>query len=76
MICAHGLSRNSLDFDHVARILAGTGKYHVYAFDTVGRGESEWLHKDSSEYYDYPLYTRDILNFLQHLQLEVRALTL
>jgi pimeloyl-ACP methyl ester carboxylesterase len=68
---AHGLSRTSLDFDHFAHLLAATGKYHVYAFDTVGRGESDWLDPQSAEYYDMPVYVNDILNLLKHLNLEV-----
>ena len=70
-MCAHGLSRNSLDFDGFARVLAATNKYHVYAFDTVGRGESDWLAQESAEYYDMPVYVRDILNLFKHLNIEV-----
>lgn len=40
-ICVHGLSRNSRDFDFLARALQPSCR--VVCMDVVGRGDSEWL---------------------------------
>lgn len=42
VICAHGLTRNSRDFDFLAHYLAQRGM-RVIAPDLPGRGRSEWL---------------------------------
>lgn len=55
LVCAHGLTRNSRDFDHLARALAWD--YRVICVDVAGRGKSEWL--ESPELYGYPLYVSD-----------------
>jgi pimeloyl-ACP methyl ester carboxylesterase len=47
VICVHGLSRNSRDFDFLARDLARDRR--VVCMDVAGRGESEWL-ADKSDY--------------------------
>ena len=54
-ICVHGLSRNSRDFDFLARALQSSCR--VVCMDVVGRGESEWL-ADSSAY-NFDTYTAD-----------------
>lgn len=41
LICVHGLSRNSRDFDMLASHLSKD--YRVIAPDIVGRGQSDWL---------------------------------
>lgn len=41
IICLHGLTRNSSDFDALARRLAAGGD-RVLAFDQRGRGRSQW----------------------------------
>ena len=41
VVCVHGLSRNSRDFDFLARDLAR--ECRVVCPDVVGRGDSEWL---------------------------------
>ena len=46
-ICVHGLSRNSRDFDFLARDLARDSR--VVCMDVAGRGESEWL-ADKADY--------------------------
>ncbi len=52
VVCVHGLTRNSRDFDALARVLAAD--YRVICPDVVGRGHSQWLsHKQD---YGYPLY--------------------
>lgn len=48
VFCAHGLSRNSRDFDPLASALAATRR--VVCPDLVGRGRSDWL-RDPSEYH-------------------------
>jgi pimeloyl-ACP methyl ester carboxylesterase len=45
--CVHGLSRNSHDFDPLARVLAA--RRRVVCPDLVGRGRSDWLH-DPTDY--------------------------
>jgi pimeloyl-ACP methyl ester carboxylesterase len=47
VVCVHGLSRNSRDFDFLARNLASHCR--VICMDVVGRGDSEWL-ADKSDY--------------------------
>lgn len=47
VVCVHGLSRNSRDFDFLARSLARDCR--VVCPDVVGRGDSEWL-GDKSDY--------------------------
>ena len=47
VVCVHGLSRNSRDFDFLARYLARDCR--VVCPDVVGRGDSEWL-ADKSDY--------------------------
>jgi len=47
VLCVHGLSRNSRDFDFLARDLARDCR--VVCMDVAGRGESEWL-ADRADY--------------------------
>ncbi len=47
VVCVHGLSRNSRDFDFLAQELARDCR--VICPDVVGRGDSEWL-QDKGEY--------------------------
>jgi pimeloyl-ACP methyl ester carboxylesterase len=47
VICVHGLSRNSRDFDFLAGALAD--RCRVICPDVVGRGASDWL-SDKSDY--------------------------
>jgi pimeloyl-ACP methyl ester carboxylesterase len=47
VVCVHGLSRNSRDFDYLARELARDCR--VICPDVVGRGDSEWL-QDKGDY--------------------------
>ena len=53
VVCVHGLTRNSRDFDFLARRLASKGM-RIVAPDLPGRGKSEWVptHAD----YATPLY--------------------
>ncbi len=57
ILCVHGLTRNSRDFDRLAETLAEQGA-RVICPDIVGRGRSDWL---ASPYlYGYPQYLADV----------------
>lgn len=58
VICVHGLTRNSHDFDYLAPAIAALHQYVVYSVDVVGRGRSDYLTADSGENYGYPLYIK------------------
>jgi pimeloyl-ACP methyl ester carboxylesterase len=53
VLCVHGLTRNSRDFDYLARRLAQRG-LRVLAPDLPGRGRSDWVPKAAD--YATPLY--------------------
>src|SRR5258708_36835511 len=57
VVCVHGLTRNSRDFDGLAASLAHRG-CRVACMDVVGRGERAWLHAKTasslSELLTYP----------------------
>jgi len=55
VVCVHGLTRNSRDFDALARSLASDCR--VVCMDVVGRGDSEWLSDPAG--YGFPLYEAD-----------------
>ena len=55
VICVHGLTRNSRDFDMLAADLAS--RCRVVCVDVVGRGKSDWL--EHKEDYGFPLYLAD-----------------
>ncbi|MQX35596.1 alpha/beta fold hydrolase [Roseospira navarrensis] len=58
VLCVHGLSRNSHDFDELGQTLAEAGGRHTLACDVLGRGQSDWL-ADSSGY-QVPNYVGDM----------------
>lgn len=64
LICVHGLSRNSRDFDYLANSLASD--FHVICPDIVGRGRSSWLSNPLG--YDIPHYIIDIQILLKKFQ--------
>lgn len=55
VVCMHGLTRNSRDFDYLANSLAG--QCRVVSMDVAGRGESDWL--EFKEDYGFALYQSD-----------------
>jgi pimeloyl-ACP methyl ester carboxylesterase len=55
VICVHGLTRNSRDFDYLAADLARHCR--VVCMDVVGRGDSDWL-EDKGDY-GFALYQAD-----------------
>ncbi len=65
--CIHGLTRNSRDFDSLARHLASL-EYRVIAVDVVGRGNSAWL-SDPVQYV-VPTYAAQLVQFVQLLEIE------
>ncbi|MBM3525301.1 MAG: alpha/beta hydrolase, partial [Alphaproteobacteria bacterium] len=53
VVCAHGLTRNALDFAVLAEHLVAAGR-RVVAVDFPGRGRSQWLARPDD--YGYPTY--------------------
>lgn len=66
LLCVHGLTRNSRDFDFLAAEL--DSHYRVVCPDVVGRGESEWLLQPID--YTYSVYVDDMLALLTELNLD------
>ncbi|MGB4467098.1 MAG: alpha/beta hydrolase [Azovibrio sp.] len=66
LVCVHGLTRNSHDFDFFARSLAR--HYRVVCPDVVGRGQSDWLADKAA--YAIPQYVSDMLVLLARLDVE------
>jgi len=63
VICVHGLTRNSRDFDYLAARLAADCR--VVCIDVPGRGASDWL-TDKSDY-GFALYQSDAATLLAHV---------
>jgi pimeloyl-ACP methyl ester carboxylesterase len=63
VVCVHGLTRNSRDFDFLAGALSKDCR--VVCPDVAGRGESDWLAK--KEDYGYPVYLADAVALLARL---------
>lgn len=57
IICVHGYTRNSRDFDPLANYLSIMGR-HVFCPDVVGRGESSWFKK--AHHYNFTQYVSDM----------------
>lgn len=66
LVCAHGLTRNGRDFDHLAESLCDA--YRVVCPDVVGRGRSDWL-KDPADY-TYAVYNNDMATLIASLHAE------
>lgn len=65
ILCLHGLTRNSRDFDSLAAALATEAR--VIALDVPGRGQSGWL-ADATRY-QAPTYVAQVATFLAALRL-------
>lgn len=63
VICVHGFTRNSRDFDVLAARLAD--RCRVVCMDVVGRGASDWLER--ADDYDYSLYLSDAAALIARL---------
>jgi pimeloyl-ACP methyl ester carboxylesterase len=66
LVCVHGLTRSSRDFDFVARALAA--EYRVVCPDVVGRGASDWLMNKAL--YGVAQYAADMVTLLARLDVE------
>jgi pimeloyl-ACP methyl ester carboxylesterase len=64
VICLHGFTRNSKDFEEVAPRLA-TGGRRVLVPDVRGRGRSDW--DTHPEHYQPKTYARDVLDLMDSL---------
>lgn len=64
VICIHGLTRNSADFEDIAPILAAQGR-RVIAVDVRGRGHSEY--DPQPQRYMLPVYANDVARLAQKL---------
>ncbi len=60
LVCVHGVTRVSDDFDEMARSLCDS--YRVVCPDVVGRGRSGWLR--DPRYYQVPQYVNDMVTLL------------
>jgi pimeloyl-ACP methyl ester carboxylesterase len=63
LICAHGLTRNSRDFDFLAKSLSSS--YRIVCPDLVGRGESDYL--GIPAIYNFAQYLSDMTSLLARL---------
>ena len=68
VLCVHGLSRNSRDFDRLAAALEADCR--VICMDVVGRGDSEWLEDKSG--YCFPTYLGDAAALIARVTTPVR----
>lgn len=66
LVCAHGLTRCSRDFDFLAQALASD--YRVVCPDVVGRGDSGWL--KNPMYYMLPTYAADMTTLIARIGAE------
>jgi pimeloyl-ACP methyl ester carboxylesterase len=66
LVCVHGVTRVSDDFDALADALADT--YRVVCPDMAGRGQSGWLRVP--QHYQLPQYVADMVTLLARLNIE------
>lgn len=66
LVCVHGVTRVSDDFDNLARELCS--EYRVVCPDVVGRGRSDRL--SDPQYYQVPQYVSDMVTLLARLNAE------
>lgn len=63
VICVHGLTRLSRDFDFLAQALVEQAGYRVVCPDMAGRGNSDWLKLPQN--YNYITYVADTLHMME-----------
>jgi pimeloyl-ACP methyl ester carboxylesterase len=63
LVCVHGVTRVSDDFDELARVLCE--QFRVVCPDVVGRGRSSWLRNPA--FYVLPQYVSDMVTLLARL---------
>lgn len=66
LICVHALTRNSRDFDYLARDLQK--KYRIICPDLLGRGKSEYVRQPSV--YNFKQYMNDLVALLAHAHVQ------
>lgn len=66
VICLHGLTRNSKDFEEIAPIIAGWGR-RVIVPDVRGRGQSD--RDPNPNNYKPPIYARDVVEMMAALDI-------
>ncbi len=66
VVCVHGLTRNSHDFDFLAAALAKD--FRVICPDVAGRGDSDWL--TDKMLYGVPQYLADMVTLIARLDVE------
>ena len=66
VICLHGLTRNSKDFEEIAPIIAGWGR-QVIVPDVRGRGRSD--RDPNPKNYKPPVYARDVVDMMAALNI-------
>lgn len=64
VVCIHGLTRNSADFEDIAPVLAGLGR-RVLAVDVRGRGNS--AHDPDPRRYNPLVYADDVITLAREL---------
>jgi len=67
VVCVHGLTRNSHDFDELAPVLAAEG-FRVVCPDVAGRGRSGRL--AGAAFYGFPQYLADMTALIARLDVE------
>jgi pimeloyl-ACP methyl ester carboxylesterase len=67
LICVHGLTRSSRDFDELARALCG--RFRVVCPDLAGRGDSDRL--ADPKLYVVPQYLADMVTLIARLDVEL-----
>ena len=66
VICLHGLTRNSKDFEDIAPVITGWGR-RVIAADVRGRGQSD--HDPNPNNYQPKIYARDAVEMMAALDI-------
>ena len=66
LVCVHGLTRSSRDFDELARVLCG--QYRVVCPDVAGRGDSDWL--ADAKLYSWAQYVADMVTLIARLDVD------
>ncbi len=67
LVCVHGVTRVSDDFDNLARALCD--EYRVVCPDIVGRGRSDWLR--NPQHYQVPQYVSDMVTLLARVDADI-----
>jgi pimeloyl-ACP methyl ester carboxylesterase len=66
LVCVHGLTRSSRDFDELARALCG--QFRVVCPDVAGRGDSDRL--ADAKLYSWAQYVADMVTLIARLDVE------